>query len=165
MTRLPSSSSMRMSFVASSSSIRETGIPVHFDTTSAMSCSVISSRRIRRDDWSFLSFFTLVSSSFSSAGIRPYRISAAFERSARTSALSASWRSFSRSFFIVFISESASFSPFHFTSSSRVRSFSSAISFSIALIRAFCVLCSSLLSESISLRNASRSISSRMIRR
>jgi len=39
-TRLPSSSSMRRSLSRSPSSILETGMPVHFETTSATSSSV-----------------------------------------------------------------------------------------------------------------------------
>ena len=43
-TRLPSTSSMRSNLSRSPSSMRDTGIPVHFDTISAISASVTELR-------------------------------------------------------------------------------------------------------------------------
>ena len=68
---LRASSSMRESFSASSSSMRETGMPVQLETTPAMSLSVISSLRMRRVDCSFLSRFCLLLELALEAGISP----------------------------------------------------------------------------------------------
>ena len=70
-TRAWSSCSMRLRRTASSSSMRDTGMPVHFATMLAMSLSVISSFSMRRVDCSFLSRLTFCSSSRSRLGISP----------------------------------------------------------------------------------------------
>ena len=70
-TRRSSSASMRDNFSASSSSMRETGMPVHFATTLAMSLSVISSFKMRRVDCNFFNRFCFCSNSRSSDGISP----------------------------------------------------------------------------------------------
>ena len=138
--------------------MRETGMPVQRDTTPAMSSAVISSFKIRLEDCSFFSLLDFCSRSFSNAGRRPYRISAAFAKSVRASAISASMRNASSSFLIVLISTIVSFSFFHLSSSSEVPSLRSALSFSIFAMRSLAVL-------SVSFFRASRSISRRMILR
>ncbi len=158
-TRSASTSSIRESFFASSSSMRTTGIPVQRETTEAMSSSVTSSLRSLRVRCSFLSFADFASRSFSSFGIEPYRISAAFVRSATASAESASSRKISSSFFISRISPTASFSFVHFVSSAEVRCFSSPISCSISRSRVLIFGLFSLTSSSF--LRASRSISRR----
>ena len=71
---------MRSSFSFSPSSIFETGMPVHFDTTSAISSSVT----LLRTSWVSLDSAACASARrFSSAGILPYCSSATLPRSPR----------------------------------------------------------------------------------
>ncbi len=79
---------MWMSFSTSPSSRRETGIPVHVDTTAAMSSSSTSSFTIGVSVRSSRS-----ASSFSSSGRTPYWISATRARFPARSSRSASMRS------------------------------------------------------------------------
>ena len=68
-TRLCNSLSMRNNFSRSPSSIFEIGMPVHFDTTSAISSSVTL---LRNNVMSCISACPAISSFFSSSGIIPY---------------------------------------------------------------------------------------------
>src|SRR6266545_4281379 len=67
-TRWCSSSSIRISFCISASMRRETGMPVHVETTSATSSSSTSSFSILRSRWIWASF------AFSSLGLGPGRL-------------------------------------------------------------------------------------------
>ncbi len=155
-----SDSSIRASLAASSSSMRAAGIPVHRETTPAISASVISSFKRRRLRWSDCRRFILSARSRSFWGIWSYRISAAFCKSAIASADSASCRSVSSSFLSSPMASRVSRSLFHLVSRALVFSLSSAISFSISCKRSE-ILSVSLSSDCTSLLRASRSISSR----
>ncbi len=72
---------MWSSFCISPSSMRETGMPVHLATTSAMSSASTSSLSIFCFAWSSASFLFSSRSCFSSSGSVPYWSSAAFARS------------------------------------------------------------------------------------
>ena len=157
-TRFLRSASTRINLFASDSRILLIGIPVQRDTISAISSSVISSFKIRLWLCNLRNFPSSAKSFFSASGIRPYLISATFARSAFLSAISASPRKTSRSFFNCLIAPIVSFSLFQRSSRSPVFSRSSSIFFCAFLI--FC-----LDSASDSFFKASFSISSFIISR
>ena len=86
-------SSIPRSFSTSPSSSFETGIPVHFETTSAISSGVTSSRSIAPPFWNSASRACASCTFFSSSGSRPNLISAAFWKFASRSARACSFRS------------------------------------------------------------------------
>ena len=93
-TRLLSTSSMRSSLSRSPSSIRDTGIPVHFETISATSVSVTE----LRTSWlGFCSTSSALANFCSSAGMRPYCNSDMRAKSCARRAVSRSWRARSNS--------------------------------------------------------------------
>ena len=145
------------SFSRSPSCNRETGICVQFETTSAMSSSVTSSRS-NVDCRSFAVFAVAAASFFSSSGMRPYWISLAFASSPRRWARSSSVRSRSSSSFHFRCSSRTAFSFCHSALSAEDFSFNSANSFSSFFRR-------SLLAGSFSFLSACRSISCCMISR
>ena len=114
-TRLASASSMRSSFSFSPSSILATGMPVHFDTTSAISSSVTL---LRTNCVSLLSAACASASRFSSSGMRPYCSSATLPRSLRRRAPSISSLIFSSSSLIAAPPCSVAFSAFQISSRS-----------------------------------------------
>ncbi|MCY1442329.1 hypothetical protein D9M71_586940 [compost metagenome] len=88
-TRWCSSSSIFSSFSRSPSSILATGMPVHFDTTSAISSSVT----LLRSNWfSVLPCWSTICRLRSRSGITPYCSSAMRFRSPLRRAASSSWR-------------------------------------------------------------------------
>ena len=89
MTRSWRASSMRISLSRSPSSILDTGIPVHFETISAISSSVT---RLRNSFISIISAWLAISSWRSSSGIRPYCSSDILPRSPARRAFSRSIR-------------------------------------------------------------------------
>src|SRR5213082_1900027 len=123
-TRLASASSMRSSFSFSPSSIFDTGMPVHLETTSAISSSVT----LLRTRVGALSSAALAAPRrFSSSGILPYCSSAMRPRLPARRAASSSRRARSSSSRICAMPCSAAFSAFH-TSSRSAYSFSRAAS-------------------------------------
>ncbi len=112
-TRNLSRSSIFRSFLTSPSSILLTGIPVHFETISAISSSSTSSFSILLVLSCCISFAFSSSNSFCRARIFPYFNSAALFRSPSLSAFSASIFARSRSSLIELIFPMASFSLNH----------------------------------------------------
>ena len=155
-TRFASASSIRSSFSFSPSSILETGMPVHLETTSAISSSVTVFRT--RLVVALPSAACASPSRFSSSGILPYCSSAMRARSPLRRAASSSSLSFSRSSLMVDAPWSEAFSLFQ-TSSRSAYSFSSAPSVSSSAARRFFV------ASSFSFFSATCSIFSWMMRR
>ena len=125
------SSSKRSNFVFSPSSILLTGIPVHLDTTSAISSASTSSLIILAVFWSSISCF-FSSSIFSSNCFNlPYLISATVPKSPFRSACSASILSSSISCLAFCMASTWFFSASHFASRLDLISFRLAISFFI----------------------------------
>ena len=161
-TRCWSDSSMRSSFSRSPSSIFETGIPVHLETTSAISSSVTL---LRSSCISCVSAASAAASCFSSSGIRPYCSSDARVRSPARCAVSSSMRARSSSSFIWLAPCTAAFSDFQISSRSENSRSSESISSCRASRRFFDASSDSFLSASRSIlswirRRSRRSIAS-----
>ena len=124
-TRLCKASSMRSNFSRSPSSIFETGMPVHLDTTSAISSSVTL---FRSNLVSCCSNWEAISSCFSRSGMRPYCNSDIRVKSPARRAVSSSWRARSSSSLIWVVPCTAAFSAFQISSSSLYSRSSVAIS-------------------------------------
>ena len=114
-TRRDSASSIRKSFSFSPSSIFETGMPVHFETTSAISSSVTW---LRTSCVGVDSAACATAIRFSSSGMRPYCSSAILLRSPRRRAASSSSFTFSSSSLTAAAPCSEAFSPFQISSRS-----------------------------------------------
>ena len=127
-TRVCRRSSILVRRSCSPSSIFSTGMPVHFDTTAAMSSSVTSSRRKEPPFWADCSSVFLAPSAFSSSGRRPKRSSAARFRSPRRWASCSSVLAASMSALNFWISAMSAFSRCHRAFIEWARSRSSAIS-------------------------------------
>ena len=112
MTRSSSRSSRWRSLCLSLSSIRETGMPVHRATISAMSSASTSSLSIFWSFWTSASLPDAAAIFFPRSAIRPYRSSATRARSPSRSFFSASVLAFSTSPFIVLIDCIRPFSTF-----------------------------------------------------
>ena len=124
---------MRSSLSFSPSSILETGMPVHLETTSAISSSVTL---LRTSVGAFCSAACAATSFFSSSGMRPYCSSAMRVRSLARRAASSSSLSFSISSLTDAAPCMVAFSAFH-TSSKSAYSFSSWRSVSSSVARRF----------------------------
>ena len=157
-TRLRRFSSIATSFCISPSSILETGTPVHFATTSAMSSSSTSSLRYTPSVCSSASRFCSTVSCFSSSGIVPYCSSAALFKSPACRACSSSSLACSSFSLPPRIFSISSFSDCHFAFIPPDFSCKSAIRRSISSSRAFDF-------SSVSRLNACRSISNCKISR
>src|SRR6266545_4071886 len=157
-TRWCTSSSIRTSFCISPSMRRETGMPVHVETTSATSSSSTSSFSILRSRWISASFAFSSSMELASSTSLPYRSSAARSRSPSRSARSASVLAASMSEPIFRIRSMWSFSRCQWAFMAAERSWRSASSLSRRASRSFDA-------SSLSFRRAARSISSCFIRR
>ncbi|MNM88679.1 hypothetical protein D3C81_1009020 [compost metagenome] len=154
-TRLCSSLSMRSSLSRSPSIILATGMPVHLDTTSAISSSVT---RLRSNWFSRGSRSSTVASLRSSSGMVPYCSSAMRCRSARRRAASMSALACSSCCWICAEPCTSAFSDFQISSRSAYSRSSLAMS-SSSLARRF------LVASSVSFFSASRSIFSWIRRR
>ena len=157
-TRACSASSMRSSLSRSPSSILDTGMPVHLETTSATSSSVTLLRSSLVSTWADSSASWAVCTFFSRSGITPYCSSDMRLRSPARRACSMSTRACSSSALYCWAPCRAAFSAFQISSRSAY-SFSSAPMSSCSLSSRF------LLASSSSLRSASRSILSWIRRR
>ncbi|MNO87134.1 hypothetical protein D3C76_785500 [compost metagenome] len=135
-TRWCSRLSIFSSFSRSPSSIFETGMPVHFDTTSAISSSVT----LLRNSWfSLLPCWSTICRLRSRSGITPYCSSAMRLRSPRRRAASSSWRDCSIFCWICAEPCTSAFSEFQTSSRSeysRSRRAISSVSFSRRLMAA-----------------------------
>ena len=114
-TRLCRASSIRNSLSRSPSSILATGIPVHLETTSAISSSLTA---LRNSLVSCISACAAISSCFSRSGIRPYCNSDMRVRSPARRAVSSSMRARSSASLICCVPCTAAFSEFQISSSS-----------------------------------------------
>ena len=148
MTRRCRASSMRSSLSRSPSSILDTGIPVHLETTSAISSSVTDtrSRVVGRSSPALASL-----SCFSSSGMRPYWSSDMRCRSPARWAVSNSRRARSRASLICCEPWTMAFSAFRTSSRSEYCFSSSVMSLSSLASR-------SMEASSVSFLSASRSI-------